>query len=150
MYNILPTSFIRLSIISFLFICTILFWSLHFVFFFFFYLNYTLHAVRYFCSTLNAYNPLVPYSLRADTRSAPTSFYFYFTRYSILYTQYCFYSHSIVAGGFELISYTTRLIPLTSLIILLDISSNTLYDILTQSAVIPSLLFTILKARTKS
>ena len=31
------------------------------------------------------------------------------------------YSHSIVAGGLELMSYTTRLIPLTLLMISLDI-----------------------------
>ncbi len=34
------------------------------------------------------------------------------------------YSHSIVAGGFELISYTTRLTPLTLFIILFDISAK--------------------------
>ena len=35
-----------------------------------------------------------------------------------------FYSHSIVAGGFDEISYTTRLIPSTSLIIRREIRSN--------------------------
>lgn len=35
-----------------------------------------------------------------------------------------FYSHSIVAGGLLLISYTTRLIPLTLLMISLEISAR--------------------------
>jgi hypothetical protein len=34
--------------------------------------------------------------------------------------KYQIYSHSMVAGGLELISYTTRLIPFTLLIISLD------------------------------
>jgi len=35
------------------------------------------------------------------------------------------YSHSMVLGGFELISYTTLLIPFTSLVIRLEIRSST-------------------------
>ena len=35
-----------------------------------------------------------------------------------------FYSHSIVAGGFPLMSYTTREIPFTSLIMRLDTLPN--------------------------
>ena len=35
-----------------------------------------------------------------------------------------FYSHSIVAGGFPLISYTTREMPFTSLMIRLDTLPN--------------------------
>lgn len=35
------------------------------------------------------------------------------------------YSHSMVLGGFELISYTTLLIPLTSLVIRVEILSST-------------------------
>ena len=34
---------------------------------------------------------------------------------------FCFYSHSMVAGGFELMSYTTLLTPFTLLIIVLDV-----------------------------
>jgi len=34
------------------------------------------------------------------------------------------YSHSIVAGGFELMSYTTRLIPFTLLIISLEMADK--------------------------
>jgi len=35
------------------------------------------------------------------------------------------YSHSIVPGGFDVMSYTTRLIPRTSLTILLEIVRST-------------------------
>ena len=35
------------------------------------------------------------------------------------------YSHSIVAGGFELMSYTTRLTPRTSLMIRVEIRART-------------------------
>ena len=52
------------------------------------------------------------------------------------------YSHSMVDGGFELMSYTTRLTPFTSLMIRLDIFPNTSFGILAQSAVIPSRLVT--------
>ncbi len=38
--------------------------------------------------------------------------------------KYVPYSHSIVAGGFELMSYTTRLMPRTWLIMSLDIFAN--------------------------
>jgi hypothetical protein len=48
------------------------------------------------------------------------------------------YSHSIVLGGFELISYTTRLMPFTSLTILVDIRSRTSAGSRVQSAVIAS------------
>jgi len=48
------------------------------------------------------------------------------------------YSHSIVPGGFEVMSYTTRLIPRTSLTILLEIVRNTSYGRGAQSAVMPS------------
>lgn len=56
------------------------------------------------------------------------------------------YSHSIVAGGLELMSYTTLLIPFTSLTILLETRSSTRAGISAQSAVIPSLLVTALRA----
>ena len=52
------------------------------------------------------------------------------------------YSHSIVAGGLEVISYTMRLMPLTSLTIRLDALSRTSYGILAQSAVIKSVVVT--------
>ena len=35
------------------------------------------------------------------------------------------YSHSIVAGGFDVMSYTTRLIPFTSFTMRFDITFNT-------------------------
>ena len=56
------------------------------------------------------------------------------------------YSHSIVAGGFELISYTTRLIPFTLLIISFDTFPKNSYGKWHQSAVIPSVLVTARKA----
>jgi len=48
------------------------------------------------------------------------------------------HSHSIVAGGLELMSYTTRLTPRTSLTMRALIRPNTSYGSLAQSAVIPS------------
>ena len=48
------------------------------------------------------------------------------------------YSHSIVLGGFELTSYTTRLIPLTSFTIRVEIRSRTSAGRRVQSAVIAS------------
>ena len=56
------------------------------------------------------------------------------------------YSHSMVAGGFELTSYTTRLIPLSSLMILFEVLASTSGGIRAQSAVIPSTLVTALRA----
>ena len=52
------------------------------------------------------------------------------------------YSHSIVAGGLEVMSYTTRLIPFTSLTIRVDTVFSTSYGSRTQSAVMPSVLWT--------
>src|SRR5687767_1316600 len=52
------------------------------------------------------------------------------------------YSHSIVAGGFELMSYTTRLMPLTSLTMREDIDASRSCGRRAQSAVIPSRLST--------
>ena len=48
------------------------------------------------------------------------------------------YSHSIVAGGFELTSYTTRLTPRTLLMISLETSARKSYGSGNQSAVIAS------------
>ena len=48
------------------------------------------------------------------------------------------HSHSMVDGGFPEISYTTRLIPLTSLMILLDTLPNKSYGSSAQWAVIKS------------
>src|SRR5437667_9194614 len=48
------------------------------------------------------------------------------------------YSHSIVPGGFEVTSYTTRFTPFTSFTILLEIAFSTSCGSGTQSAVIPS------------
>src|SRR5439155_20213856 len=60
------------------------------------------------------------------------------------------HSHSMVAGGFELTSYTTRFTPLTSLIIRLLISPRTSGGNANQSAVIPSRLVTARSATTWS
>src|SRR6476646_11076624 len=48
------------------------------------------------------------------------------------------HSHSIVAGGFDEMSYTTRFTPETSLTIRLEIFARTSYGSFAQSAVIPS------------
>ena len=48
------------------------------------------------------------------------------------------YSHSIVPGGFEVTSYTTRFTPRTSFTIRFEIVFNTSYGSGTQSAVMPS------------
>ena len=52
------------------------------------------------------------------------------------------HSHSIVDGGFELMSYTTRLIPCTSLTIRDEIVARSSCGNRAQSAVIPSRLST--------
>ena len=52
------------------------------------------------------------------------------------------YSHSIVAGGFEVTSRTTRFTPLTSFVIRVEIFSRTSYGMRDQSAVIASSLDT--------
>src|SRR5680860_347323 len=57
-----------------------------------------------------------------------------------------YHSHSIVAGGFELISYTTLFTPGTLLMISLDTFCKNSYGRFTQSAVIPSVLSTARKA----
>ncbi len=49
-----------------------------------------------------------------------------------------FYSHSIVAGGLLLISYTTRLMPFTSLIMRFDTCAKNSCGKWQKSAVIPS------------
>src|SRR6185312_3714315 len=48
------------------------------------------------------------------------------------------HSHSIVPGGFDVMSYTTRLIPRTSFTMRLEMVLNTSYGTGTQSAVMPS------------
>jgi hypothetical protein len=60
------------------------------------------------------------------------------------------YSHSIVAGGLLLMSYTTRLIPLTLLIISLEMWAKNSYGKCAQSAVMPSTLVTALSATVNS
>jgi hypothetical protein len=60
------------------------------------------------------------------------------------------YSHSMVAGGFELTSYTTRLTPSTSLLIRSAARASTSCGNGYQSAVIPSLLVTARRATTWS
>ncbi len=62
----------------------------------------------------------------------------------------CNYSHSMVEGGFELISYTTRFTPFTLLMIsLLTLPRNSKGRRL-QSAVMPSVELTARKATTRS
>src|SRR5881628_3302389 len=58
------------------------------------------------------------------------------------------HSHSIVAGGFELTSYTTRFTPRTSLMIRLLMRASTSGGKANQSAVIPSRLVTARSATT--
>lgn len=52
------------------------------------------------------------------------------------------HSHSMLAGGFVLMSYSTRFTPFTLLRILLDVLRSTSYGSSTQSAVIASSLMT--------
>src|SRR5262249_19606203 len=52
------------------------------------------------------------------------------------------HSHSIVPGGLEVMSYTTRFTPLTSLTIRFEIALRTGLGKSTQSAVIPSSEYT--------
>lgn len=56
------------------------------------------------------------------------------------------YSHSIVAGGFDEISYTTLFTPLTLLMMSFDTFARNSYGRCTQSAVIPSVDVTALTA----
>ena len=56
----------------------------------------------------------------------------------------CCHSHSIVAGGFDEMSYATRLIPGISLITRDEMRSRISYGIRAQSAVIASSLVTAL------
>ncbi len=56
----------------------------------------------------------------------------------------------MVPGGLEEMSYTTRLIPFTSLMIRVEIRCRTSYGSRTQSAVIPSWLWTARRAATFS
>ena len=60
------------------------------------------------------------------------------------------HSHSIVAGGLDVMSYTTRLMPRTSLTILVDIRSRSSQGRWNQSAVIKSLVCTARSARVWS
>jgi hypothetical protein len=60
------------------------------------------------------------------------------------------HSHSIVAGGLELTSYTTRFTPGIWLINLLEIRPSTSYGNGYQSAVIPSVLVTARRPSTFS
>src|SRR5690349_8330697 len=60
------------------------------------------------------------------------------------------HSHSIVAGGLELTSYTTRFTPFTSLMIRLEMRPSTSGANGNQSAVIPSRLVTARRATTWS
>src|SRR5207245_5881539 len=60
------------------------------------------------------------------------------------------HSHSIVLGGFELMSNTTRFTPLTSLMIRVEIVPSTEDGSRAQSAVMPSTLVTARTATTLS
>src|SRR5207237_3861610 len=61
---------------------------------------------------------------------------------------YDYYSHSIVPGGFDVMSNTTRFTPLTSLTMRLLIRASTSYGTRAQSAVIASSLVTTRTATT--
>jgi hypothetical protein len=65
-------------------------------------------------------------------------------------SRFATYSHSIVAGGFELTSYTTRFTPRTSLLIRVLIRESASYGNGYQSAVIPSRLVTARRPTTWS
>ena len=58
--------------------------------------------------------------------------------------------HSIVAGGLPLMSYTTRDMPLTSLIILLDTRPKKSYGRCAQCAVMKSMVSTARRETTQS
>jgi len=60
------------------------------------------------------------------------------------------YSHSMVPGGLEVTSYTTRLIPATSLMMRRTIRSSTSGGKRNQSAVMKSVVVTARRARTWS
>ena len=60
------------------------------------------------------------------------------------------YSHSIVPGGLEEISYTILFIPFTLFIILFDTSSRNSYGSFDQVAVMKSMVFTERIAATYS
>ena len=60
------------------------------------------------------------------------------------------YSHSIVAGGFEEMSYTTRETPFTSLVMRLDARDSSSWGRCAQSAVIASTEVTARSATTWS
>jgi hypothetical protein len=60
------------------------------------------------------------------------------------------YSHSMVAGGFEEMSYTTRLMPRTSLMMRDEMRARSSCGSRAQSAVIPSVLCTARSAHTRS
>ena len=60
------------------------------------------------------------------------------------------YSHSIVAGGLLVTSYTTRFTPATSFVIRPEIFRITPYGNSAQSAVIPSELSTVRNAMHQS
>ncbi len=66
------------------------------------------------------------------------------------FTLYAVHSHSIVAGGFELTSYTTRFTPWTSFATRLEIRASASGGNGYQSAVIPSRLVTARSAITWS
>ena len=61
-----------------------------------------------------------------------------------------YYSHSIVAGGLEEISYVNLLIPLTSFMILLETLSKNSYGNLDHVAVIKSIVLADLKTAVYS
>ncbi len=63
---------------------------------------------------------------------------------------FCYYSHSMVAGGLEVMSYTMRLACFTSLTMRVLIFSRTSYGMRAQSAVMASTLVTARRAITFS
>ncbi len=76
--------------------------------------------------------------MHRDNICYPTSKFNFRISHSAFRISHFFYSHSIVAGGLLLISYTTRLMPFTSLIMRFDTCAKNSCGKWQKSAVIPS------------
>src|SRR5579871_2701268 len=85
---------------------------------------------------LNIKNGLQPF--KKTIKAAKTNLIIYSTPCLL----FVIYSHSMVPGGFWVMSYSTRLIPATSLVIRLDMMAKISYGNLHQSAVMASTLST--------
>jgi len=87
--------------------------------------NQTLHPI------MNIYHACAENSMTGETRGQTGGF----PRFTLRLVPY---SHSMVPGGLEVMSYTTRLMPRTSLTIRLEMARSTSYGSGAQSAVMPS------------